>query len=73
MKRSAAREIAIRLCYSAELAELAREERCAYIILPESKTLVGRLQDREYEEFARMHGYVIYKDATVDLYYFLQE
>ena len=58
---------------AAELAELAREERCAYIILPESKNLVGRLQDQEYEEFARMHGYVIYKDATVDLYYFLQE
>ena len=58
---------------AAELAELAREERCAYIILPESKNLVGRLQDQEYEEFARMHGYVIYKDATVDLYYFLHE
>ena len=58
---------------AAELAELARKEQCAYIILPESKNLVGRLQDREYEEFARMHGYVIYKDATVDLYYFLQE
>ena len=58
---------------AAELAELAREERCAYIILPESKNLVGRLQDQEYEEFARMHGYVIYKDATVDLYYFLRE
>ena len=25
-----------------------------------------------YEEFGRMHGYVIYKDATVDLYYFMK-
>ena len=58
---------------AAELAELARKEQCAYIILPESKILVGRLQDQEYEEFGRMHGYVIYKDATVDLYYFLHE
>lgn len=58
---------------AAELADLAREEQCAYIILPESKILVGRLQDQEYEEFGRMHGYVIYKDSTVDLYYFLQE
>lgn len=58
---------------AAELADLAREEQCAYIILPESKILVGRLQDQEYEEFGRMHGYVIYKDATVDLYYFLNE
>lgn len=58
---------------AAELAELARKEQCAYIILPESKILVGRLQDQEYEEFGRMHGYVIYKDATVDLYYFLRE
>ena len=54
-----------------ELATLAREEQCAYIILPETKTLVGKLEDLEYEEFGRMHGYVIYKDATVDLYYFM--
>ncbi len=55
-----------------ELATLAREEQCAYIILPETKTLVGKLEDLEYEEFGRMHGYVIYKDATVDLYYFMK-
>ena len=42
------------------------------IILPETKTLVGKLEDLEYEEFGRMHGYVIYKDATVDLYYFMK-
>lgn len=55
-----------------ELATLSREEQCAYIILPETKTLIGKLEDLEYEEFGRMHGYVIYKDATVDLYYFMK-
>ena len=56
-----------------ELAELAREEACAYVILSEDKKLVGKMQDQEFEEFGRMHGYVIYKDSTVDLYYFMKE
>ena len=55
-----------------QLASLAREEACVYIILPEEKTLVGEMQEQEFEEFARMDGYVIYKDSTVDLYYFLR-
>lgn len=54
-----------------ELAELAREEACAYVILSEDKKLVGKMEDQQFEEFARMHGYVIYKDSTVDLYYFM--
>lgn len=56
-----------------ELAALAREEACAYLILPEDRELVGRMEDQQFEEFARMHGYVIYKDSTVDLYYFMKE
>ena len=56
-----------------ELAELAREEACAYVILSEDKKLVGKMQDQEFEEFGKMHGYVIYKDSTVDLYYFMKE
>ena len=56
-----------------QLAELAREEACAYVILSEDKKLVGKMQDQEFEEFGRMHGYVIYKDSTVDLYYFMKE
>lgn len=55
-----------------ELAALARKELCAYVILPESKKLTGKMQDQNFEEFARMHGYVIYKDSLVDLYYFLK-
>lgn len=54
-----------------ELAALAREEACAYVILSEDKKLVGKMEDQQFEEFARMHGYVIYKDSTVDLYYFM--
>lgn len=53
-----------------ELTTRAREENCAYVILPEDKELVGRMEDQQFEEFARMDGYVIYKDSTVDLYYF---
>ena len=36
------------------------------------KEVDEKLEDLEYEEFGRMHGYVIYKDATVDLYYFMK-
>ena len=43
------------------------------MILSEDKKLVGKMQDQEFEEFGRMHGYVIYKDSTVDLYYFMKE
>lgn len=49
------------------LATLAREQLCVYIILPEEKELSGSLLEEEFEEFGRMHGYVIYKDSTVDL------
>lgn len=53
-----------------ELTTRARGENCAYVILSEDKELVGRMEDQQFEEFARMDGYVIYKDSTVDLYYF---
>lgn len=52
-----------------QLIKLAREQLCAYIILPEDKVLHGKLQDYDFVEFGRMHGYVIYKDDTVDLSY----
>ena len=58
---------------AAELAAEARDQQCVYIILPESKVLVGTLQEQEYEEFGRMDGYVIYKDANVDLYSIFEE
>lgn len=49
-----------------ELGRLAREESCIYIVLPEEKELRGSLQDAGYEYFARMDGYVIYKDRFFD-------
>ena len=55
-----------------ELAELAREEACAYVILSEDKKLVGKMQDQEFEEFGRTIS--IQKtgkkvDPMVQLYY----
>ncbi len=49
------------------LVELAREEMCAYIILPEEKEVTGDLNDFEFETFGHTEGYVIYKDSTVNL------
>lgn len=54
-----------------ELGNRARGEGCVYVILAEDKELVGKMEDQRFEEFARMDGYVIYKDSTVDLYYFM--
>ncbi len=51
------------------LIKLAREQLCVYIILPEDKVIHGSLEDYAFAEFDRMHGYVIYKDDTVDLSY----
>ena len=50
-----------------KLVELCREVETVYIILPEDKKLIGSLEEQEFELFDQMHGYVIYKDATVDL------
>lgn len=49
------------------LAGLAREELCAYVILPEDKKVNGNLNDHDFETFGRVEGYVIYKDSTVSL------
>lgn len=56
-----------------ELAAMCREYMTVYIVLPEDQKLGGRLEDYEFEWFAQMHGYVIYKDATVDLTAFMRE
>lgn len=50
-----------------QLAELAREAWCAYIILPDDKVVNGDLDSFDYGEFGRVDGYVIYKDSTVNL------
>lgn len=47
-----------------EMAGLAREYACHYIVVGEEKAIAGRLADNGYGEFARMHGYIIYKDIN---------
>lgn len=50
------------------ITELAREYWTVYIILPEEKKINGNMEEYEFELFDTVEGYVIYKDATVDLY-----
>lgn len=49
------------------LTRLCRENWCHYVILPEDKALNGKFEDYNFEVFAMLHGYVVYKDSTVDL------
>lgn len=49
------------------LARLAREESCAYIILPRQKKVEGSLETYDFILFGQTEGYVIYKDSLVDL------
>lgn len=52
---------------AAALAGLAREETCAYIILPEEKPVAGDFGEYSFEVFGKAEGYTIYKDSTVNL------
>ena len=49
-----------------ELAELAKQAGCHYIVLSEEKELDGNLEEYSYEVFGRVDKYVIYRD--VDIY-----
>lgn len=51
----------------------ARAEEVVYLVLPADQKLEGSLEDWEFEVFAEIAEYIIYKDSTVDLYYFLKE
>ena len=53
------------------LSELAKASACHYVIFPKDRILVGEMEDYEYELFDTMHGYLIYKDTTMNfnLYY----
>lgn len=51
---------------ASELGCLARESGCIYIILPETKKIVGSLSSENYVEFARIQGYCVYKDALFE-------
>lgn len=49
-----------------QLAGYAKEALCHYVIVSEEKVLVGDMEDYDYEVFDIMHGYVIYRDTTMD-------
>lgn len=49
-----------------KLATLAKAKNCHYVILAEGKTFLGDMEDYDYEIFDTMHGYVIYKDTTMN-------
>lgn len=51
---------------AAELAEMAKRYFCHYVILSEETILHGEMTDYDYVVFDRMHGYVIYKDTTMN-------
>lgn len=44
-----------------------RAEGVVYIVLPAEKKVNGSFADYEFEVFANIDAYVVYKDATVDL------
>lgn len=48
-----------------ELAYLVKSENCHYIIISEEKNLLGNLEDYDYELFAVIDGYCIYRDTTI--------
>lgn len=50
----------------ARMAELAKSTLCHYVIIHESKTLLGNMSDYDYEIFGEVNGYVIYRDTTMD-------
>lgn len=52
---------------AAELAEMARERECVYIILRQNKSMKGSLMNYDFEVFGEMDGYIIYKDSLVQL------
>ena len=49
-----------------ELAEMAKRYSCHYVILSEETILYGDMTDYDYVVFDKMHGYVIYKDTTMN-------
>lgn len=52
---------------AAVLTRMAREQACIYIILPKDKKITGDMAACQYEVFAELHGYLIYKDSNVNL------
>lgn len=49
-----------------ELAKLAKKEGCHYVIFSDSKVLIGSMEDYDYELFAKVGEYFVYRDNTMD-------
>lgn len=47
-----------------KMAELAKARYCHYVIIPEDKVLLGDMSQYDYELFAEIDGYLIYKDLS---------
>ena len=50
-----------------ELAALAKQYSCHYVILSEDKILEGDMADYEYEVFGQVGEYIIYRDTGIYL------
>ncbi len=48
-----------------KLAALSKERQCHYVILPQEKPIQGSLYRHDFELFASIDGYDIYRDTTV--------
>lgn len=49
-----------------KLAKLAKKDSCHYVILSENKNLLGNMTEYDYEVFAQVGEYVVYKDTTMN-------
>lgn len=50
----------------AKMAPLAKEKGCHYVIISEKKLLIGDMSNFDYELFARIDRYLVYKDVTMN-------
>lgn len=48
------------------LSRVAKSKLCHYVIFSEEAVLSEEMENYGYEKFAVMHGYVIYKDTTMN-------
>ena len=51
------------------LSKAARDSQCVYMIVSDDKKITGSMEACDYEKYAEVDGYIVYRDATVDLSY----
>lgn len=52
-----------------EFAAEARERQCVYIVVREKKKITGSMEACDFEKYAVLDGYVVYRDTRVTLGY----